>query len=86
MPTILHISHEGRSADILASEVRAIIRLPAEPSTVTKHPRSTMSTFDRDAQNPERTRVEYGGPDNGITLPISREEHEALVAAWRSAT
>lgn len=69
--TILHISHEDRSADILASEVRAIIRLPMECPMNEVHP--------------ERTRVEYGGGGGGITLPISREEHDALVAAWRAS-
>ena len=69
--TILHISHGDRSAAILASEVRAITRLPAG--------------FEYDNNPlPSRTRVEYG-PNGYLTLPISIEEHADLVIAWVSA-
>ncbi len=73
MPTILHISHEDRSADILASEVKAIIRIPESPAD------DICPAF------PPRTKIEYG--NRGVFMAdISSEEHEALVVAWRSAT
>jgi len=74
MPTILHIGHEDRSADILASEVTSIVRLAAKAPAAQDF-----------SEIPARTRIEYGRDGSGITLPITREEHDALVAAWRSA-
>lgn len=71
MKTILHISHEDHSADILASDVRAITRMPADVSVT-------------GVTNPARTRVDYG--HGCITLPISIEEHYTLVSAWRAST
>lgn len=71
-PSILSVRSVACSADILASAVTSIIRLPEGVSN------------SGDSLMP-RTRVNFGPSDNGITAALSREEHDALVAAWRDA-